>query len=332
MFDSINAPDEITDASPWDINANTSLFNLNPAYIKVVAKTVTPENPVAGTPTTSTSPAATTTTSAPAKIESITDTAAATAAKKPASHSPNSASPLEMLYNFTDGGGRFDKVVNFLGSMAEAESNKGKKIYNEHSSANGIFHFLVGNGGGHNKEGKKEKLGQYDENGILRRSSFETAKNRLKVMITRDPEVNKAVNSNPTLLHEINTVMNAKTPDTLSPQNQAILAYAHLKMGSKDFDEYLEGKKDSAYVYGKNWVTFKDGKSFDAIKKNWSRAKNRSGDLFDNLNFFGIAGPTENKNYGESIPRYSLGGTLKNLPSRDNSTVEMRIIQKSRLI
>jgi hypothetical protein len=41
-------------------------------------------------------------------------------------------------------------------------------------SASGIFHFLTGNGGGHNKAGVKRDLGQYDAKGVLRTSSFET--------------------------------------------------------------------------------------------------------------------------------------------------------------
>jgi hypothetical protein len=38
--------------------------------------------------------------------------------------------------------------------MAEAESFKGKQTYSLTSSASGIFHF-TGNGGGHNKAGKR---------------------------------------------------------------------------------------------------------------------------------------------------------------------------------
>jgi hypothetical protein len=43
--------------------------------------------------------------------------------------------------------------------MAEAESFK-SRTYSLTSSASGIFHFLTGNGGGHNKTGVKEDLGQ----------------------------------------------------------------------------------------------------------------------------------------------------------------------------
>jgi hypothetical protein len=62
---------------------------------------------------------------------------------------------LEHLYNATDRTNNFDKVVDFLGTMAEAESFKGKQTYSLTSSASGIFHFLTGSGGGHNKAGVK---------------------------------------------------------------------------------------------------------------------------------------------------------------------------------
>jgi adenine C2-methylase RlmN of 23S rRNA A2503 and tRNA A37 len=57
-------------------------------------------------------------------------------------------------YNATDGTNNFDKVVDFLGTMAEAESFKVSRL-TVTSSASGIFHFLTGNGGGHNKAGVK---------------------------------------------------------------------------------------------------------------------------------------------------------------------------------
>jgi hypothetical protein len=41
----------------------------------------------------------------------------------------------------------------------------------------------------------------------------------------------------------------------LSPQKQAILAYANLKMQSNDFSSYLQGKQAASDVYGKVWVT-----------------------------------------------------------------------------
>jgi hypothetical protein len=53
------------------------------------------------------------------------------------------SSALEHLYNATDGTNNFDKVVDFLGSFKADQSLT--------SSASGIFHFLTGNGGGHNR-------------------------------------------------------------------------------------------------------------------------------------------------------------------------------------
>jgi hypothetical protein len=60
--------------------------------------------------------------------------------------------PLEHLYNATDGTNNFDKVVDFLGTMAEAESFKGKQTYSLTSSASGIFHFLTGTEAGTTKQ------------------------------------------------------------------------------------------------------------------------------------------------------------------------------------
>jgi hypothetical protein len=41
----------------------------------------------------------------------------------------------------------------------------------------------------------------------------------------------------------LSTVLQARTPDDLSPQKQAILAYANLKMQSNDFSSYLQENK-----------------------------------------------------------------------------------------
>jgi hypothetical protein len=65
------------------------------------------------------------------------------------------SSALEHLYNATDGTNNFDKVVDFLGTMAEAESFKGKADLQSHLIRLRIFHFLTGSGGGHNKAGVK---------------------------------------------------------------------------------------------------------------------------------------------------------------------------------
>jgi hypothetical protein len=66
--------------------------------------------------------------------------------------------------------------------MAEAESFKGKQTYSLTSSASGIFHFLTGNRRAQQSR-RKEDLGQYDAKGVLRTSSFETAKKRLRAMM-----------------------------------------------------------------------------------------------------------------------------------------------------
>jgi hypothetical protein len=115
----------LTRSLPLDIDAKVSFYNLSPA------------------PVIAPSPAA----------------VATTATQQP-SRSNNKrfiwrSSALEHLYNATDGTNNFDKVVDFLGTMAEAESFKGKQTYSLTSSASGIFHFLTGNGGGHNKAGVK---------------------------------------------------------------------------------------------------------------------------------------------------------------------------------
>jgi hypothetical protein len=49
-----------------------------------------------------------------------------------------------------------------------------------------------------------------------------------------------SIKKQPGLVYEL-TVLQARTPDDLSPQKQAILAYANLKMQSNDFSSYLQG-------------------------------------------------------------------------------------------
>jgi hypothetical protein len=80
------------------------------------------------------------------------------------------SSALEHLYNATDGTNNFDKVVDFLGTMAEAELRVSRPTVSPHPPRN--IPFLTGNGGGHNKAGVKEDLGQYDAKGVLRTSSL----------------------------------------------------------------------------------------------------------------------------------------------------------------
>lgn len=225
-------------------------------------------------------------------------------------------SALENLYNATDKSNSFDKVVSFLGTMAEAESFKGKQTYNVNSSASGIFHFLVGNGGGYSKDGVKVKLGQYDAQGVLRTSSFETAKKRLRVMMSSE-KYSDSIAKQPGLVDELGAVLKATTPDDLSPQRQAILAYANLKMKSGDFSNYLQGKENASDVYGKVWVTGGGTHTKNDIKTNWQNAISR-GTNKSHYDYFGIAKRVSDEitasphAYGAYIPSpaYRNGGTI----------------------
>jgi hypothetical protein len=103
---------QIDEESPLDIDAKVSFYNLSPAPTVIAP-----------------SPAAVATTATPAAPVDPTTSALFGGA----------SSALEHLYNATDGTNNFDKVVDFLGTMAEAESFKGKDSLT--SSASGIFHF-----------------------------------------------------------------------------------------------------------------------------------------------------------------------------------------------
>jgi hypothetical protein len=229
----------LTRSLPYDIAANVSHFNLTPNRIVIAPEETTP-----------------------------------TAEATPESPAETTNSTLEALYYATDGTNSFNKVVDFLGTVAEAESLKGKKTFNENSSASGDFHFLVGNGGGYNKEGQKEHLGQYDAKGNLRTSSFETAKKRLRHMMDSG-RWTANIDSQPGLRDDLKDILKAKVPTELTAQEQAILAYAHLKMASGDFSQYLQGKMDASDVYGKIWVTNGGSHTTNDIKINWANAIKR---------------------------------------------------------
>ena len=276
---------------PLDIDSDVSLFNLNPAPIVLNA-------PVAET-------------TAVALVENTTN--------NPLTEFSNA---LEGFYNATDGTKNFSKVVDFLGNMAESESFKGEQTSNAISSASGIFHFLVGNGGGHTKEGKKDKLGQYDEKGVLRTSSFETAKKRLRAMIA-SPKWSYNIAKQPGLVPELNAVLSAKTPMDLSPQRQAILAYANLKMISGDFDNYLQGKDTAENVYAKVWVTRGKTHSDKAIYSNWKSAVAR-GVGKSNKDFFGIK--------ATSASPHLSGYTVPYSGMHDGGVLSERLLKKSTLI
>jgi hypothetical protein len=56
---------------------------------------------------------------------------------------------------------------------------------------------------------------------------LETAKKRLRAMMG-NPKYSDSIKKQPGLVYELSTVLQARTPDDLSPQKQAILAYANL--------------------------------------------------------------------------------------------------------
>jgi hypothetical protein len=97
-----------------------------------------------------------------------------------------------------------------------------------------------------------------------------------------------SIKKQPGLVYELSTVLQARTPDDLSPQKQAILAYANLKMQSNDFSSYLQGKQAASDVYGKVWVT-KVAHIRREIKTNWQNAIKRSVNQKSNHAFFGLA-------------------------------------------
>jgi hypothetical protein len=112
----------LTRSLPLDIDAKVSFYNLSPA------------------PTVIPSPAAVATTATPAAPDPTTSALFGGA---------SSARTSVQCYRRTN---NFDKVVDFLGTMAEAESFKGKQTYSLTSSASGIFHFLTGTEAGTTKQ------------------------------------------------------------------------------------------------------------------------------------------------------------------------------------
>jgi hypothetical protein len=92
---------QIDGSLPLDIDAKVSFYNLSPAPTVIAP-----------------SPAAVATTATPAAPVDPTTSALFGGA----------SSALEHLYNATDRTNNFDKVVDFLGTMAEAESFKGADL------------------------------------------------------------------------------------------------------------------------------------------------------------------------------------------------------------
>lgn len=291
---------KLTRSLPLDIDAKVSYYNLSPAPTVIAS----PNVPASEEPASA---------STPSPIKSVF---------------AGTSSALEHLYNATDGTKNFSKVVDFLGTMAEAESFKGKQTYSLSSSASGIFHFLTGNGGGHNKAGVKENLGQYDAQGVLRTSSFETAKKRLRSMM-QNPKYSDSIKQQPGLTMELDSVLEARTPDDLTPQKQAILAYANLKMQSSDFSRYLQGKQEASDVYGRVWVTRGSTHSDGSIKANWQNAIKRSVNQKSNYDFFGLK-PIDGT-FGSGPSQESYGAYLPGI-RHDGGTLDQRIHQKKTLI
>jgi len=192
---------------------------------------------------------------------------------------------LKKLYHTTEKRGDFNKVVNFLGTMAEVESFKGKKKYNKKSSASGIFHFLIGNGGGYNKRGQKVKGGRYDAAGNNATSSFQTAQNRLRNMMKDDNYSEGIVAQG--LQSPLLKILKANNPDELSEEEQAVLAYANLKMKGNKFGEFLDGTISDQQLYADEWVTKSTTHSPDSIAENWANANIR-GKGKDHFKYFGL--------------------------------------------
>jgi len=195
---------------------------------------------------------------------------------------------LKRLYHTTENRGDFNKVVDFLGTMAEVESFKGTKKYNKKSSASGIFHFLVGNGGGYNKRGQKVKAGRYNSTGDIATSSFQTAQNRLRNMMKSEKYAEGI--SAQGLHSPLLKILEAKTPDDLSEEEQAVLAYANLKMKGNKFGAFLDGKITDKQLYADEWVTKSKVHSQDSISTNWDNALIRNKGK-NHFKYFGLSQP-----------------------------------------
>ena len=301
---------DIIAKSELDITSTEPLFNLNPEKV-VYLKTSSPDKQAGPNQDLANNPWGDSSGREVFGVDLSSDAAAAAdqSATQGGWNWPHQESPLELLYNITDrtGAKNFNKVAGFLGNIAEAESFKGKIPYNTSSSASGAFHFFVGNGGGYTKDGKRTRLGQYDKNGVLRTSSFETAKKRLRVLVG-DKAIADKVNAAPALMSEVGLILKAKTPDELSHQQQAMLAYANLKLTSQVFDKFLHNKAKAADVYAQSWVTLSGSHSLKEIHNNWKNAERRGGGLPAALNFLGIK--RVGVDYASLIPSYSDGGKI----------------------
>jgi hypothetical protein len=137
---------QIDEESPINIDAKVSFYNLSPAPTVIAP-----------------SPAAVATTASQQPVDPTTSALFGGA-----------SSALEHLYNATDGTNNFDKVVDFLGTMAEAESFRVADLQSHLIRLRNIpFPYRRRRA---QQSRRKEDLGQYDAKGVLRTSSFETAK------------------------------------------------------------------------------------------------------------------------------------------------------------
>jgi len=228
---------------------------------------------------------------------------------------------LERFYLSTENRGSFPKLLDLLGTMAEAESYKGKKKYSTKSSAAGIFHFLVSNGGGYNKSGQRVKHGAYNVKGLPAGSSFQTAQNRLRRLMANPKYADKLTAQG--LEPHLAKVLEAKTPDDLNNEEQAMLAYANLKMKSDSLGKYLKGQMTGADLYAKEWVTTgSKNHSKDGINSNWKNAliRMKQEDSSDHASFFFGSQPL--KQASPSVPE----GVDPSHTPRENTPLRPKII------
>jgi hypothetical protein len=113
-------------------------------------------------------------------------------------------------------------------------------------------------------------------------------------------------------VYELSTVLQARTPDDLSPQKQAILAYANLKMQSNDFSLAICRKTS---CFRRVWQGLEVAIAYIAteIKTNWQNAIKRSVNQKSNHAFFGLA----------LYPLYQVYPAL-----RDGGAFDLRVQQK----
>lgn len=231
---------------------------------------------------------------------------------------------LEAVFGKISGEEGFGKFLNFAGNVAQVESYRGEEESSEESSASGLFHILTGNGGGYSRNGAEATGGGYDSYGNRVRSSFDTAKKRLKNMMDR--YASKGVGSIEGIEGFLSEIEDADDPKDLSREQQAMLLYADLKMRKgKDFDMFIDGDDDGRDLYSKKWVTSTGDHTKAGILENWKNALKRESKYGDdkargefNRRFFGLDGVQKvvDKATGISISRqykYRRGGVVGNV-------------------